>query len=123
MLSYNKKEGVFMAIQNANYSNLNYEEMAKLIGLKPKHMPMLIGSFLEESVSILKNLEDAINTQDFSAIKTNAHSIKGSAGNLKFTEIYEMAKEMELSAGDSNADLDYSTYLQAITSAINTIPR
>ena len=112
-----------MAIKNADYSNLNYEEMASLIGLKPKHMPMLIGSFLEESVSILSNLEQAINEKDFSAIKTNAHSIKGSAGNLKFNEVYEMAKEMELSSADNNANLDYSAYFQAISSAIETIPR
>ena len=112
-----------MAIQNANYSNLNYEEMAGLIGLKPKHMPMLIGSFLEESVSILSNLENAIKTQDFPTIKINAHSIKGSAGNLKFNEVYEMAKEMELSAGANNTELDYSAYLQAIISAVDTIPR
>ena len=111
-----------MSIQIKDYSNINFEEMASAIGLKPKHIPLLIGSFLDESVSILTNLEDAIKNQDFDAIKSNAHSIKGSAGNLKFTEVYDMAKDMELSATDSKADFEYSLYFDAIKSSISTIP-
>ena len=111
-----------MPILNADYSSLNFDEMAAAIGLKPKHMPMLIGSFLDESTSIMQSLSDAINSNDFTSIKTHTHSIKGSAGNLKFTEIYEMTKEMELSAGDSNSDFDYKGYFEAVKSAISTIP-
>ncbi len=111
-----------MAIQNADYSNINFEEMAASIGLKPKHIPMLIGSFLEESTSILDNLKIAIDSGDFSAIKSYAHSIKGSAGNLQFKEIYEMSREIELSAAESKTDLDYVAYFEAIKSAVETIP-
>ncbi len=111
-----------MPIQNVDYSVLNFDEMAAAIGLKPKHIPMLIGSFLEESANIINALELAIDSNDFTAMKTNAHSIKGSAGNLRFTEIYEMSKEMELSASDSNEDFDYKGYVEAIKSAIETIP-
>jgi len=110
-----------MVIENVDYSNINFDEMATLIGLKPKHIPMLIGSFLEESISILEALENAIDEKDFSAIKANAHSIKGSAGNLKFNEIYEMAKKMELSATESS-ELDYKAYFKAVKEAIATIP-
>ena len=111
-----------MPILNPNYSNLNLDEMAADIGLKVKHMPMLIGSFLEESESIMSNLEEAIQKKDFAQIKTYAHSIKGSAGNLKFDNIYEMAKELELSAADKNTNLDYKAYFDAIKTAITTIP-
>ncbi len=111
-----------MPILNADYSKLNYEEMAASIGLKPKHMPMLIGSFLEESEDILKALTDAIASNDFASIKSNAHSVKGSAGNLKFNEVYEMLKEVELSAAEENTDLDYASYLVAVKAAIATIP-
>jgi len=110
-----------MSIQNADYSVINFDEMAEAIGLKPKHMPMLIGSFLEESVGIMDSLNSAINSNDFAAIKTHAHSIKGSAGNLKFNEIYEMAKEMEAKAEQSDESFDYSAYFEAIKSAIATI--
>ncbi len=111
-----------MAIQQADYSGLNFDEMAAKIGLKPKHMPRLIGSFLDEATGILEALDLAISSKDFTAIRANAHSIKGSAGNLKFNEIYEMTREMELYAGDSNADFDYKAYLEAVKLAITTIP-
>ena len=111
-----------MPIQNADYSDLNYDDMAAAIGLKVKHMPMLTGSFVEESTEIIKSLSDAINSNDFKTIKANAHSIKGSAGNLKFNEVYEMAKEMEHSAEQSDTSFEYNAYLEAIKTAINTIP-
>ena len=111
-----------MPLLNADYSNLVHEEMAAAIGLKPKHMPMLIGSFLEESKAILESLSIAIKANDFSMIKANAHSIKGSAGNLKFTEVYEMTKEMETSATESNSNFDYEAYLNAVKASIATIP-
>jgi len=110
-----------MPILNADYSNLNHETMAGAIGLKTKHIPMLIDSFTEESSTIMDNLKNAINSNEYENIKLHAHSIKGSAGNLKFNEVYEMAKEMELSAMENNASFDYMAYYEAILSAISTI--
>ena len=110
-----------MAILNPDYSSLNFEEMASAIGLNAKHMPMLIGSFLEESETIMEALKDAISKKDFSGIKSQAHSIKGSAGNLKFNEIYEMSREMELAATEGNADFEYQAHYEAVKSAISTI--
>jgi len=111
-----------MAILTANYENINHEEMAASIGLKPKHIPMLIGSFLEESVDILANLTSAVEAKDYETIKSAAHAIKGSAGNLRFNEVYEMAKEMEFAGSDANTSFDYDGYLEAIKVAVGTIP-
>lgn len=110
-----------MAVLNADYSNLNYDEMAAAIGLNAKHMPMLIGSFMEESTSIMDSLGEAISNKDFTGIRSHAHSIKGSAGNLKFNEIYEMSREMELAASDNNEEFEYETYFEAIKTAMATI--
>ena len=110
-----------MAIISADYANINHEEMAKAIGLKQKHIPMLVGSFLEESVSILQNLTDAIESKDYEAIKSSAHAIKGSSGNLRFNEIYEMAREIEFAGADKDSSFDYDRYLVAIKAAVSTI--
>ena len=110
-----------MAILSANYSNLDYEAMAGAIGLKAKHIPMLIGSFTGEAEGIMTNLKTAIDASDFKEIQMQAHSIKGSAGNLKFNEVYEMAKEMELAATEPNTTFDYNAYYNAINEAISTI--
>jgi len=110
-----------MPITNPDYSDLNYEEMAKTIGLKPKHMPMLIGSFLDEAAPILETLSVAIASNDYATVKTAAHSIKGSAGNLRFNEIYEMSKELEHAGAAADSSFEYTNYLEAIKQAIATI--
>jgi len=104
-----------------DYSTLDMETMAKEIGLKVKHIPILVGSFLEESTAILTRLEDAIATKDYSAIYQNAHSIKGSAGNLRFNEIYEMAKSMEHAANEGDSSFAYEETFDVIKKGIATI--
>ena len=110
-----------MPIQQADYSNLNHEEMAASIGLNIKHIPILIESFIQESNGAITKLQDAIDAKDYEAIHTHAHFIKGSAGNLKFNEIYEMCKEMEMEATKANASFDYDGYYVAVLAALGTI--
>ena len=110
-----------MPISHPNYSNINQEEMAAVIGLKAKHIPLLVGSFLEETAPILQNLRNAIDSKDYTSIKSFAHSIKGSAGNLRFTEVYDMTKEMEMAASQEAAEFDFDGYFDAVKTAIGTI--
>jgi len=110
-----------MPITNPDYSNINQEEMAAAIGLKAKHVPLLVGSFLEEATPILEKLQEAIEAKDYDAIKSTAHSIKGSAGNLRFTEVYDMTKEMEFAGDKKEASFDFDAYFEAVKNAIGTI--
>jgi HPt (histidine-containing phosphotransfer) domain-containing protein len=110
-----------MPISHPNYSSINQEEMAAAIGLKAKHIPLLVGSFLEESAPILQNLRNAIDSKDYISIKSFAHSIKGSAGNLRFTEVYDMMKEMEMAGADEASEFDFNGYYDAVKKAIATI--
>ena len=110
-----------MSITNPDYTNLDHEAMAKAIGLKVKHMPILIESFLEESDPILEKLQLAVESQDYATIRAAAHSIKGSAGNLRFSELAEMAKELEHAGDKSDTSFEYMLYLEAMKKAILTI--
>lgn len=110
-----------MSILIANYANISHEDMAKAIGLNIKYIPILIKSFLQETNPILQALEDAIQQDNYLAIKEQAHGLKGSAGNLRFNEIYEMSKELELAAIEVNTDFEYAQYLRAIKDAVATI--
>ncbi|WP_321777297.1 Hpt domain-containing protein [Sulfurimonas sp.] len=110
-----------MAVLDANYSDIDHDKMAKAIGLKVKHIPILIASFLEESASSLNKLAEAIKSKNYQDIELQAHSIKGSAGNLRFNEVYEMSKEMELCATKAKVDFDYKAHLDAIKKAVATI--
>jgi len=104
-----------------NYSNLNAVEMAANIGLKEKHIPILVMSFTEESTQIVADLKTAISTMNFSEIQHHAHSIKGSAGNLKFDALYEMAKEMEFAARDEDSNYNYAEVCDVIGQGISSI--
>jgi HPt (histidine-containing phosphotransfer) domain-containing protein len=110
-----------MPILDADYSRVNYEDMARAIGLKPKHIPLLIASFIEESGSMMDALKDAIEVKDYEKIRSSAHAIKGSAGNLKFSEVYEMAKDVEFAGAKGESSFEYEAYFEAIKTAIGTI--
>ena len=104
-----------------NYANIDIEQMAAKVGLKPKHIPILVGSFLEESQSILAELKKAIESMNFSDIEHHAHSIKGSSGNLKFDELYEMAREMEFAAKEQKSDYPYEEVCRVLQKGIASI--
>lgn len=107
--------------QLPSYANIVAEEMAAKIGLNIKHIPILVQSFQQESEGLIEQLESAITDKNFKEISNVAHSIKGSSGNLKFTEMYELSKDMELSAKSEKEDYPYAEACESIKIAISSI--
>ena len=114
-------ENVSRNVELPSYNNLSAEEMASQIGLNVKHIPILVQSFTDESEKIMADLEAAIASKNYADISSYAHSIKGSSGNLKFTEMYELAKDLELSAKDGAEDFPYEEACASIKKAIESI--
>ncbi len=114
----NKKEEKIMSI---NYGTVNAEELAAKIGLKVKHIPILVGTYIEEGESILNSLKEAIESKDYENIQLHAHSLKGSSGNLKFDELYELAKEIELSAKNKDESYDYEGKFEELSAGVKSI--
>jgi len=110
-----------MPLIQVDYSDLDHEDMANEIGVGFKHVPLLIASYLEETQSGLIKLDESISKRDYESIRSDAHFIKGSSGNLKFVEVYEMCKELELAASEENESFDYEGYFKAVKEAIATI--
>ena len=110
-----------MPIVTANYSDIDHDKLAATMGLKKHYIAMLLESFKEESDILLNALHVAIEAVEYANIRCNAHAIKGSAGNMRFEAVYEMAKEMELAASACREDFEYKIYFHAIKSAIETI--
>jgi HPt (histidine-containing phosphotransfer) domain-containing protein len=104
-----------------SYANIDAEDMAAKIGLNVKHIPILVQSFLDEGATIMTQMTAAINDNDYEKISLTAHSIKGSAGNLKFDAIYELAKEIELSAKDAKDAYPYAEACESLKKAIDSI--
>lgn len=110
-----------LKLELPSYGHIDAEEMAAKIGLNVKHIPILVQSFVDESTQIIASLETAIVQKDYTEIGNTAHSIKGSAGNLKFDEMYELAKEIELTAKEAKEDYPYEAACVSLKNAILSI--
>jgi len=118
-----KNKGLFtMALLHADYSLKDFDEVARNIGLKPEHWPMIIKLFHDESSKIITMLQEAIESKNYEDIKLHAHSIKGSAGNLQFKEISKMAEDIESASENRDTDFQYNTHVESIKKLILTIP-
>jgi PAS domain S-box-containing protein len=114
-------EGMSQLLDLPDYGAISADEMAAKIGLNVKHIPILVQSFVGESTSILEELQAAITNKDYEALANAAHSIKGSSGNLKFDAMYELAKEVELTAKDKKEDYPYQEAYDSLKKAIESI--
>lgn len=106
-----------------DYKNINYKSLADEIGLDEKHIPLLIGVFLDSSYPLIDSMEIAIKSKDFLTIKNTAHSLKGSSGNLLFDEVYETTKYMEDAATNKDDLFDYKSNFEVIKELIYSIPK
>ncbi len=96
-------------------------EIASILGIPEKHIPMLVNAFLEEAGAIFDDLFATIDAKEYEKVALHSHSIKGSAANLRFNEISELAKSMEFAAKESDASFDYQTTATQLKSLVDSI--
>ena len=71
---------------------MNFSEMAENMGLEYNEFAELVELFVETSTFHLERLQTAIDKENKQQAVEAAHYIKGAAGNLGFTRIYDLAK-------------------------------
>ena len=86
----------------------------KKMGLAQKIIEKLFGSYASSLDKITKDIEDAIEKKDFSAILINAHNLKSGAASLCFDEVAKIAQEIESNAKNKNEDFDFLQRLEDI---------
>lgn len=72
-----------------------FDELKATLHLSDEVMIRLNNKFFESVSLSLLQLKEAVTTQDYETIDMLAHSIKGSAGSLRYTTISETAQELE----------------------------
>ncbi len=102
-------------------AGIDYESLALKMGIKVKHIPMLLASFIEESHGIVERLKDAIEHKMVNEIEQCAHSLKGSAGNMQFFDLEELCREMELVAQEGSWGFDYGALGEEIQAEVKRI--
>ena len=99
---------------------MNLRGLAEQLEMEESEFLEIVELFLETSASSLDQLEAAIDGKDAPEAVRAAHSIKGAAANLRFTEIFELAQKMEKEARENR--LEGAPYaVQAIRGNLNQI--
>jgi HPt (histidine-containing phosphotransfer) domain-containing protein len=77
---------------------MDISKLAGNLGLENDEFIELAELFVETGSSDLERLKISVENEDMQGVVESAHSIKGASGNLGFSEIYEIAKKVELNA-------------------------
>ncbi|BCS97885.1 hypothetical protein DSLASN_35170 [Desulfoluna limicola] len=83
------------------------------LGLEEEEFLEIVELFLETAEMDIDRLKQALSGGDIHALNEAAHSLKGSAGNLGFTQIYILSKEIE-KATRQNALAEIPPVLESI---------
>jgi len=83
---------------------MNFEELATNLGMEVEEYLEIVELFIETGISDLEKLQSAIEKGDREKAANAAHSLKGAAGNLGFTDFYEAAKMIEQKARNDSLD-------------------
>lgn len=102
---------------------MNVKEMAENIGLEEDEFRELVELFIETAGSDFDRLKTALNEGDAEKVARCAHTINGAAGNLGIMNIHEVAKRIELAAGEKQLDAvsDDMGHLETLFDAIEKI--
>lgn len=79
---------------------LNQAELMNRVGGDEELIQILADAFRDDAPRHLSSFQSAVQTNDAAAARKVAHTIKGCAGNLAGTRLYEFAKSLEHTAAE-----------------------
>ena len=79
---------------------MNLKELAENVGLEEDEFRELVELFVETAGLDIERLKTALDDGDAEKVARAAHTINGASGNLGITNIHEVAKRIELAAGN-----------------------
>lgn len=98
---------------------IQLQDIADRVNFSLENTQKLVDIFYESTNSILNKLDTAIQSNDYDSIYRSSHSLKGSASNLLFDDIYAITKEMEAAAKDAQP-YEYAQKVQEIRNILET---
>ncbi len=78
------------------------EKLAGELELEKSDITELLKDFAEYLAKTLPDLELAVGSGDLKQCRSLAHAIKGSSGNLRVQQIYDLASKMQSQADAAN---------------------
>ena len=102
-----------------NYT-LSKQALSDKFGFDDDDLEMLFGVFLESAKTNLERMYTAIQNNDYPTIYISSHNIKGSAGNMLLTEVYEISKIVE-EASRNEIEIDYISHYENLNNIFNNL--
>ena len=99
---------------------LNRKELFARVDDDVELLGELIELFMEDYPDLIAGIQSAIATQDATALKKAAHTLKGAIGNFCAPKAFEATRKMEMNGvtGDfSTSQLDFQNLLQEMENA------
>ena len=81
---------------------------------EPDVLAEVLKLFLEEAPTRIAKLRNAWETRDIQSVQRLAHSLKGSAGNIGATTLFEICKQLD-SSGRPGVVVDTGSLIDALT--------
>jgi len=109
---YNANEGAALCEvqKNSNSLETKIKAIMNALGLDEETSKMLFDDFMRNWLNIEKQFEIAIKELNYQKIASLAHQIKGASASLKLNDVYEVSKELELSAKEKGSILAQNYY-------------
>lgn len=83
---------------------MNFKELGEKIGLEEDEYRELVELFMETGMADYDRLKTAFEAGDAQQVARSAHTIQGAAGNMGIMNVHEVAKRIELAAGENQMD-------------------
>lgn len=99
---------------------INVQALADEFDFTPEEVAKIVSMFFKSARKGLDGLSSAIALSDRDAISKAAHSIKGSAGTLRLSELHAYALKIE-KAGKNAIPYDYAAAYAKLAGMINAI--
>ena len=101
---------------------MDLKELGENLGLELDEFVEIVELFVSTADSDIEKIRDALATNDSYKAQEAAHSLKGSAGNLGFMEISNIALEAEQKARENNLD-GFSDMINEITAKLDEVKK
>lgn len=101
---------------------MDLKALGESLGLDEDEFIEIVEIFIESAEADIVKLRQALENQDCEAASTAAHSLKGSAGNLGFTEISELSASLENQARKNDIG-DLAEAIPTLSELLNRIKK
>jgi CheY-like chemotaxis protein len=103
-----------------NECNNEEEQIENIVAHVDKDLKELIPKYLSERQNDINRIHDAIKEQDYEAVRSLGHTLKGSGGGYGFDQITEIGIHLEESANENNLE-DIEKYTNELSYYIENV--